>query len=523
MGFLTSIRVRLSLLNAGVILLLFIILGSVLVGIAENQIMGEIDRGLVERARRLLGPPNGQGPNGQPGQGGPGQGGQGGQPGGGPNGGRQQRQDQPIGQTAQFRPNRQPGGPGQGNGIPRGEFDDPEAQKLAEIRSPRVIQMDGQVAGPAGITEPWDKAAFNVARNKGLDLRTIVREETQLRLASVRVGRPEYGQVVVQVARELDDIAIVRSRLIMSLLILLPFALAASVGIGLFLMGRAMKPVADMTNAAAEMGEQDLSRRLPVTSKDEFGSLAATFNGLFERLDAAFASRAAAYQKLEHLYEQQKRMTADASHELRTPLTRIKLVASASLAQDETAAEYKEALETIDSTADDMSSLVQQMLDLARAESGVVAREPFLPYRSALAAWKSLGSPERVKLNVPDDLHAIGSGHALQQILRNLIENALRHSDEDKPVVVSAEEDATGWTFKVVDQGEGIEEEHLPHLTERFYRAHPDRARESGGTGLGLSICSALAQSMGGKLTFQSQIGRGTTATVKIPKNFSNI
>src|SRR5436309_9475578 len=144
--------------------------------------------------------------------------------------------------------------------------------------------------------------------------------------------------------------------LVWTLLALLPLSLLVAGMGGLFLTDRALRPVHQVTQAAAQIGVEDLSRRLKVHGRDELAELAATFNGMIARLEAAF--------------EQQQRFTADASHELRTPLARIKVTTSMALAGEQSSEEYQTALRIADQAADVMDRLIQQLLLLARADAG---------------------------------------------------------------------------------------------------------------------------------------------------------
>ena len=112
-----------------------------------------------------------------------------------------------------------------------------------------------------------------------------------------------------------------------------------------------------------------------------------------------------------------------------------------------------------------------------------------------------------------DEETVVGDREMLVQLLLNLADNALRHTPDEGTVTLAALPSG----FSVSDTGIGIAEEHLPHLTERFYRVDSSRARKDGGTGLGLAICESLARAHGGSLTIQSREGQGTTVTVALP------
>jgi signal transduction histidine kinase len=318
-------------------------------------------------------------------------------------------------------------------------------------------------------------------------------------LTSVETGEPIYYQIsesLIPMNSELN-------RLTRTLLTMIPIALLIAGGGGMFLTGRALAPIREVTAAAGRIGVEDLSERLPVRGKDEFAKLEETFNGMLERLESAF--------------ERQKRFVADASHELKTPLTVIKANSSLALADPDLAPDYRETLVEIDQAADRTSRLVQDLLLLARTDHGqlplkeneVVASKLFA---GALAEARKL-HPEAAAITLEVGNECFwGDAHLLHRLLLNLLDNALRHTPKTGGVTLTAH--ASG--FVVRDTGEGVSEEHLGHLGERFYRVDSARARTGGGTGLGLAISRAIAEAHGGKLELQSELGRGTTVRVTL-------
>ena len=111
-----------------------------------------------------------------------------------------------------------------------------------------------------------------------------------------------------------------------------------------------------------------------------------------------------------------------------------------------------------------------------------------------------------------------GDAQQLEQLVRNLVDNALKYGDADKPVTVSLDREVEGKVrLRVTDRGDGIAAEHVPHLTRRFYRTDPGRSRASGGTGLGLAIVKHIVERHRGALDITSEVGRGTTVEVRLP------
>lgn len=305
-----------------------------------------------------------------------------------------------------------------------------------------------------------------------------------------------------------------------------PGVLLAGVG-GSFLSTRALRPVRQITQAAARIEAEDLSRRLAVTGQDELSELSATFNAMLARLEEAFRQREAAYRRMEQAYEQQQRFTADASHELKSPLTVIEGTVSLNLSSPNRAPEqYRRALETIKGSADRMTRIVQDLLLLAQADAG-----HFLPEKRPVSAYDLLTlardavGPDEGKALAPilmpeTDPHVFVNADPshLIRLLVNLIENARRHTPSEGQIRLALDADADSVTITVEDTGSGIAEKNLPYIFDRFYRVDAARARSHGGTGLGLAIGRSIAEAHEGTLRLESALGKGTRAIVRLPR-----
>jgi signal transduction histidine kinase len=215
---------------------------------------------------------------------------------------------------------------------------------------------------------------------------------------------------------------------------------------------------------------------------------------------------------------------ANASHELKTPLTVISGFAETLAEDDPPAAQRRQFAAAIRANAQRMQRLVDDLLDLSRIESGGWVPNPQEIAIRPLA--DELLVPERLSL-LPPGVNAelaVGRGAerviadptALRQILVNLFDNAVRHT-ESGVVRVFSEASPEGVWVGVQDTGHGIAEAHLPRIFERFYRADPSRTREAGGTGLGLAIVRHLAEAHGGRVRAESAVEKGTTVAVLFP------
>jgi signal transduction histidine kinase len=308
--------------------------------------------------------------------------------------------------------------------------------------------------------------------------------------------------------------------------------LVAALG-GYWLATRAMRPVRLITRTAHEIGETDLSRRLNLTRQDELGELAATFDEMLARLEAAFA--------------RQRQFAADASHELRTPLAIVSLETRRTLSRQQTPEEYERALAVIQAESDYMSRLVNGLLTLARADAGQTVLErvdvdlgdvvvDVMERLAPLAAQRG----SELALDELAELTVEGDPLYLTQMVGNLVENAIKYGRAGGHVRVECgpgDAERAGWArVQVADDGPGIGAEHLRHIFDRFYRVDEARGRADGisardatagtgsagadgvdGSGLGLAIVQWVAAAHGGEVTVESVEGAGSTFTVWLP------
>jgi heavy metal sensor kinase len=302
-------------------------------------------------------------------------------------------------------------------------------------------------------------------------------------------------------------------RLLFTLLLGSFFTIAVALSGGLWLADRAMRPVHTITLAARGISETDLNRRLNMKSKDELGELANTFDAMLSRLQTAF--------------ERQRQFVADASHELRTPLTIVNLESNRALASKRSPQEYQRALGVIRSENEFMSHLVNDLLTLARMDSGQMAMEKVQLDLSEIALdslerLSSLAERKNVRLEAGElpEVTILGDRQYLMQMISNLVENGIKYTDgPEKLVRVETGLDGAFAWVRVSDGGAGISPEHLPHLFNRFYRVDKARSRddeEQGGHGLGLAIVDWIARAHAGEVRVESVPGQGTTFEVRL-------
>ena len=216
---------------------------------------------------------------------------------------------------------------------------------------------------------------------------------------------------------------------------------------------------------------------------------------------------------------------ANVSHELKTPLTSISGYAETLVGGDVDAATAERFLRTILGNAQRMQSLVDDLLDLSRVESGrstphiaAVDLEPAVAEAWALFTDRAEAKQVDLRRHLAGDATPLRADpDAIRHILGNLFDNALRYVDRGGDIVVSSKRLDGGIELSVTDDGTGIPSEHLPRIFERFYRVDPSRAREEGGTGLGLSIVKHMVEAHGGRVSAESELRRGTTVKCWFP------
>jgi two-component system, OmpR family, phosphate regulon sensor histidine kinase PhoR len=217
---------------------------------------------------------------------------------------------------------------------------------------------------------------------------------------------------------------------------------------------------------------------------------------------------------------------ANVSHELRTPVTAITSAAETLLAGAlDDRKDADEFVEIIERNARRLRRLVEDLLDLSKIEGKAfkiaLAEEELRPiFAQARKLAEDAAARRRMSivLEDPGELSAWVDRHAFEQVLGNLLDNAIKYAGDGAGITVSARLEGDMIAVSVADTGSGIAPQHLERLFERFYRVDTGRSREMGGTGLGLAIVKHLVESMGGAVAVKSELGRGTTFTLRVPR-----
>ena len=301
------------------------------------------------------------------------------------------------------------------------------------------------------------------------------------------------------------------SGFIRTTLIALPVLLLL-VGLGAWLIARtSLSPLRRFHRLAASVGKQSLSHRVSSSGlPTELYELAQAFNSMLERIDDG--------------YQQLQAFSGELAHEMRTPVATLMGRTQVALSKSRTAAELREVLEGNVEELERLTRLIADMLFIASAEHNgdILNREPVDLARDArqVAEYLSLLAEERgLTLEVSGAATVLGDRWLIQRALSNLVSNAIRHAQADSQVDLLIAIDNERATVNIVNAGDGIAPDHLPHIFERFYRVDSARARLDGGTGLGLAIVRSIMSAHGGQVSAQSVLAGKTTFTLSFPEN----
>lgn len=274
---------------------------------------------------------------------------------------------------------------------------------------------------------------------------------------------------------------------------------------------RSLQPLQEMSQMAGAISAADLNNaQLQLNNAPtEVKELAQAFNLMLLRLGDT--------------WEQQRQFIGNISHELRTPLTVVSGYLQSLLRRSNNLNDYqREALETAGAEADRTINLLQDLLDLARADSGYTRYhlEPLLLNElvTEVVDMTARFGERVIQVIATENVEAIVDREQLKQVLINLLDNAIKYSTTTQPIDLIIERIDKQAIIRVRDRGIGIPLQDRGRIFERFYRVDKDRARTTGGYGLGLAIVKTLVEGMGGKIMVRSTVGEGSEFTIAFPK-----
>lgn len=290
-----------------------------------------------------------------------------------------------------------------------------------------------------------------------------------------------------------------------------PLLLLGASAVGYWLSRRALSPVDALARTARTISGHNLSSRLEkLHTGDELQRLSDTLNEMLQRIEAAFL--------------RVTEFTADASHELRTPIALIQTEAELALRRSRNDEEYREALLHILQEAERTGKLVEDLLALARADSGSEALnihplDLLGLLKESSSKWSQVAGLRNLELHDrlgSQHLPVMGDENALRRVIDILLDNAFKYTTPPGKVTLSAEERNGRIVVSVKDTGIGIAPEDQARIFERFYRADKARSRELGGSGLGLAIAQWIVQLHKGSITVNSELGKGSEFRVNL-------
>jgi len=269
-----------------------------------------------------------------------------------------------------------------------------------------------------------------------------------------------------------------------------------------------------LARTARTISGHNLSSRLEkLNTGDELQRLSDTLNEMLARIESAF--------------RRITEFTADASHELRTPVALIHTEAELALRKSRDEADYRDTLGHILVEADRMAKLIEELLALARSDSGgetlnIHPLDLLIPLKECAAKWAQVASLRNLQFE--EHLHApqlpvMGDENALRRVIDILLDNAIKYTPAPGKVTLSAKEEPGFVVLNVEDTGIGIAAEDQARIFERFYRVDKARSRELGGAGLGLAIAQWIVQLHKGAITVSSKVGKGSIFRVNIPND----
>ena len=370
-----------------------------------------------------------------------------------------------------------------------------------------VVYLSG--APKDGTFDPY-RIPFPIDSEKDVPRKLQLGASNRLLINTMRVTTPNGG-FLVESGAPYNQIEVALHGLLVTLAIYMPFVVSLAVAGGYWLMRRSLQPVDEITKRAEGITSTNLSERLPVIrTGDELERLSISLNRMIERLDDAF--------------QQINRFSADASHELRTPLTILQLelegIAQIHRSDSSLGDQIGSALEETHR----MSRIVESLLAISRLDAGEVTMDKARLEIGELAASTAneltlLAEEKSIRLqtHVTSGLYVEGDRTRLQQVIVNLIDNAIKYTQPGGRVEVNVGNEGNSAILEISDNGPGIPAYALPHVFERFYRADKARSRDNGGAGLGLSIVKAICAAHNAEVKVSSQEGRGSCFRVQLP------
>lgn len=395
-------------------------------------------------------------------------------------------------------------------------------QRIPTTLSVTLLDPNGLIKGSLGGDLATSQIADYVAGFTNSDALSVASEPfnidaTGSDFRALAIILPTTGDTLI-VAQSLEAVDKTQSRLLslfflVGALVLLLIAIASR-----YVIKIGMRPLENVERTAEQIASGDLSARLPDTKPNtEVGRLVTSLNMMLTRIEESFTARSESEGRL-------RRFVADASHELRTPLTAIRGFAElhrqgAVKEGDET----KDLIARIERESLRMSSLVEDLLTLARLDQG--PKMEIKPVNltevisDAVASARAAGPDHPIAFEEKSEIYALGDSNRIHQVVANLLANARVHTPAGTSIKVAISQGEKEILVSVSDNGPGLSDADREKIFERFYRVDASRQRSNGadGSGLGLSIVDAVMRAHGGHVSVDSKLSEGSTFTLHFP------
>lgn len=329
-----------------------------------------------------------------------------------------------------------------------------------------------------------------------------------------KVGEISSPSALIQLSTPITDIdSILQNQLKVSIGLSV-FILIVGVILGKAIFKRTLTPLYNITNIVEGINVEELDIRLSEENGQiETDRLAKSFNTMLERIDTSFKEE-------QYIKEKMRRFVSDASHELRTPLTSIRgfvevLLRGAAKNEDQ----LNLALNSMLTESERLTKLVNDLLILTKLEQEPVVERNIENFKviieEIVSQLEILAGSRKLQMELRDDILVYVNKDQIKQVIFNLIQNAVLHTDKtDGIITIAISEENNLGILKISDNGTGIDKKHISKIYDRFFRSESHRARGKGGYGLGLSIVKSIIDSNGGEIDVESELGVGTTFSI---------
>ncbi len=373
----------------------------------------------------------------------------------------------------------------------------------------RILSSDGTVLQSVG---PYKNLSidFNSIQNANASVSSFstirLNDSDPIRVYTAPIVENKNIIGIIQVMQSMATLDETLDRLLLALLISIPVLFIVSALSGYFLAARALSPIDQITQTAQKISTEDLSARLNLQGNDdEIGRLANTFDIMLSRLEEGF--------NREHQF------TSDASHELRTPLAAMQAILNVTRERKRPPEEYETAMDDLLEETGRLRALTEDLLYIARGSSRPITSYEKVDFsnllidvsESLLPLVESKGL--LLKQNIQSGLFLFGNSDALIRAFINLLDNAIKYTELGEIIVDAKKGEKNTIDVTISDTGRGIDQEHLMHIFDRFYRV--DESRTTQGFGLGLAIVKEIVKEHKGTIRVTSKIQNGTTFYIK--------